>query len=279
MAIPVIDEALAYFAFGLFGSVALIYVYACGREWYKSTYLADRHMVRYSKKMLGANFFIVFYLVIMYVALFLEQGFFPRELNVYIWWPRSIAYAFSFSTLAYVVCQTLMVRKGESVYSSKAAFMFVLCSMVFGSFTGSDDYHWIYFGLSFVPLIFLFLIWGMRSRRSSKDGVFTGIMITSSLMIAGYVITWGLSPDGSASPTRSSVITQNTAFWIYFALDIFFYVVLPLFCLLEYIPAKYAQIKLRSSFSAPVEITKTEVHVHHHSYPGVENHTRTYAHY
>lgn len=283
-----IHPSVAYASFAVFGAAGVLYLFACINEWYKSTYRAEEKLVRYSKKLMSANFFISLFIIIANVALILEQGFYERESNVFIWWPRSIAYALSFSTLTYVISQVLMVRKREGEAASKAAFLFIVCSMVLGSFTASDDFHWIYFGLSFVPLLFLYSILVFRSRRSDRDSVYTTIMVSMSLLLIGYAITWGLSPDGSGSaPFGDSVISYGNAFWIYFALDIAFYVVLPFFCLIEYIPYSYARSKLHSAHTHAPEMhyapkdpnylavsstSTTTVHQHHHSYSGVHKH-------
>jgi len=292
MVAPDIQVSVAYASFGVFGAAGLLYLIGCINEWYKSTMRADEQLVRYSKKLLAANFFTVFFLIISNVALILEQGFFPREQGVYIWWPRSIAYALAFYTLTKVVSMVLMVRKHEGKAASKAAFLFIVCAMVLGGFTASDDYHWIYFGLSFIPLIFLYTIWIFRSRRSDKDGVYTTIMLSVSLLLIGYAVTWGLSPAGSGSaPSGDSVISMNTSFWIYFALDVAFYVVLPIFCLVEYIPFKFARAKVPSAHvpAAKYHVMPQQdgeylhstkiVHQHHHHHPhhahykGVFKHT------
>lgn len=296
MVTPDIQASVAYASFAVFGAAGLLYLIGCINEWYKSTARAEEMLIRYSKKILCANFFTVFFLIVSNVALILEQGFFQREAGVYIWWPRSIAYALAFSTLSYTISQVLMVRKRESEVASKAAFLFIVCAMVLGSFTASDDFHWIYFGLSFVPLIFLLSVWFFRSRRDDRDGVYTIIAVSTVMLLAGYAITWGLSPAGSGSaPSGDSVITMNTAFWIYFALDVAFYVVLPIFCLVNYIPYIHAVQKVRSAVvpsklnkyhSLPQQSegygysgSKTTIvqhrhsHPHHSHYHGVLKHT------
>jgi bacteriorhodopsin len=190
--------------------------------------------VAVSKQLVAATAAGLFVLGVAYIALILDQGFFMREAGIVIWWPRFVAYSLVYASLSYSISTYLWTYVKDKVVATLAGFAFWVVAGVLGSFTGAEHYHWVYFGVAFIPLLSAFFIWCWRKSRTN-DEVANGLILVALLLQVGFGVTWGLSPAGA------DIIDLEVAFWLYFGLEILTFIVFPWYLIFTYVSKKYAQ--------------------------------------
>jgi len=230
-------ETIAIVGLIVFWTAFLIFAICFGKESI-ATYEHKRKSlnakrISVSKQLLAATTASLFVLGVSYIALILDQGFFMREPGIVIWWPRFIAYSLSYAALSYSISTYVWTYVKDKVAATLAGFAFWVVAGIMGSFTGADDYHWIYFGVAFIPLLSAFFIWCWRKSRTN-DEVVNGLILVILLLNVGFGVTWGLSPAGA------DVIDLETAFWIYFILEILTFILYPWYLIFTYVSKKYA---------------------------------------
>lgn len=186
-----------------------------------------------SKQLLSTAVMGSFVLGLQYTSLMLKQGFYLREAGIMIWWPRFISYALCFATVAYSLSSFLWLYIKDKIVTVLSAFAFWVIAGIMGSFTAYDEFHWVYFGVSFAPLLGMTFIWCWRKQRTD-DSIANMFIVAVLLLTGGLGTVWGLSPAGG------NIIDLETSFWIYLALEFFLFIIVPCSLVFWYIPKKYA---------------------------------------